>query len=104
MPRQAKPLSDRESAPRCWPEFKATLDTLPDSIDLRDWVYHPGLLPVLPTNLEVLLAERRLERLLAEARAQARTDRAPVDAAGGLGYAGADKPGAMAATHGPGTE
>jgi hypothetical protein len=63
-----------------------------------------GLLPVLATNLEVLLAERRLERLLAEARAQARTDRAPVDAAGGLGYAGADKPGAMAATQAPGTE
>lgn len=63
-----------------------------------------GLLPVLATNLEVLLAERRLERLLAEARAQARTDQAPVDAAGGLGYAGADKPGAMAATQAPGTE
>ncbi|WP_442764025.1 GAF domain-containing protein [Malikia spinosa] len=63
-----------------------------------------GLLPVLATNLEVLLAERRLERLLAEARAQARTDQAPVDAAGGLGYAGANKPGAMAATQAPGTE
>ena len=56
-----------------------------------------GLLPVLATNLEVLLAERRLERLLAEARAQARTDHATVDASPGLGYAGADKPGAAAA-------
>lgn len=55
-----------------------------------------GLLPVLATNLEVLLAERRLERLLAEARAQARTDHAAVDASPGLGYAGADKPGAAA--------
>ena len=63
-----------------------------------------GLLPVLATNLEVLLAERRLERLLAEARAQARTDLAPVDAAGGLGYAGADKPGPIAASQAPRTE
>ncbi len=63
-----------------------------------------GLLPALASNLEVLLAERRLERLLAEARAQARTDQAPVDAAGGLGYAGADKPCAAPASQAPGTE
>ncbi len=57
-----------------------------------------GLVPVLATNLEVLLAERRLERLLAEARAQARTDPAPIDAAGGFGYADADKPAALPAS------
>ena len=63
-----------------------------------------GLLPVLATNLEVLLAERRLERLLAEARAQASVGRDPIDGAGGLEYAGADKPGAAAATQAPGAE
>ena len=47
MPRQAKPPPGKPT-PRCWSEFKPTLDTLPDSIDLRDWVYHPGLLPVPP--------------------------------------------------------
>ena len=55
-----------------------------------------GLLPVLATNLEVLLAERRLERLLVEARAQTGADPAPIDGAGGLEYAAADKPGARA--------
>ena len=63
-----------------------------------------GLLPVLATNLEVLLAERRLERLLAEARAQARTDLAPVDGRADLDYAGADKPRAAPACQAPGTE
>ena len=43
MIRQAKPTA------RSWSRFKATLDTLPDGIDLRDWVYHPALLPVPPT-------------------------------------------------------
>jgi len=33
---------------RSWARFKTTLNTLPDSIDLRDWTYHPGLLPVPP--------------------------------------------------------
>lgn len=63
-----------------------------------------GLLPVLATNLEVLLAERRLERLLAEARAQARTDQAPVDGRADLDYAGANKPGAVAVCQAPGIE
>lgn len=63
-----------------------------------------GLLPVLATNLEVLLAERRLERLLAEARAQARTDPAPVDGRADLDYAGTDKPGAVAVSQAPGIE
>ncbi|MCX7252578.1 MAG: GAF domain-containing protein [Burkholderiales bacterium] len=63
-----------------------------------------GLLPVLATNLEVLLAERRLERLLAEARAQARTDPAPVDGRADLDYAGTDKPGAVAVCQAPGIE
>lgn len=63
-----------------------------------------GLLPVLATNLEVLLAERRLERLLAEARAQARTGQMPVDPRGDLDYAGTDKPGAVPASQVTGTE
>jgi putative methionine-R-sulfoxide reductase with GAF domain len=63
-----------------------------------------GLLPVLATNLEVLLAERRLERLLAEARARAGTEPAPIDGPDGLGYAGAGKPGAASATQPPGIE
>lgn len=63
-----------------------------------------GLLPVLATNLEVLLAERRLERLLAEARAQARTDQAPVDGRADLDYVGANKPGAVAVCQAPGIE
>ena len=50
-------------------------------------------------QLEFRLDEelRSVDRLLAEARAQARTDHATVDASPGLGYAGADKPGAAAA-------
>ncbi len=78
----------------------ASMDSDSDRIE----VMLEGLLPVLATNLEVLLAERRLERLLAEARAQAGTDPAPVDGRGGLGYAGADKPGAVPAAQAPGTE
>jgi hypothetical protein len=39
----------KSAAPaRTWSEFKSSLNTLPDSIDLRDWVYHPGLLPLPP--------------------------------------------------------
>lgn len=38
-----------------------------------------SLLPVLAMNLEVLLAERRLERMLAEARAQAGAGAVPVE-------------------------
>ena len=46
-----------------------------------------GMLPVLAMNLEVLLAERRMERLLAEARAQASTGVVPVDETQRLDYA-----------------
>ncbi len=63
-----------------------------------------GLLPVLATNLEVLLAERRLERLLAEAREQAKTGQMPVDVRGDLNYAGSDKPGTVPASQAPGIE
>jgi hypothetical protein len=47
--RKSAPAEEPAAGPRAWPEFKATLNTLPDSIDIRDWVYHPGLLPVPPT-------------------------------------------------------
>ena len=39
-----------------------------------------GLLPVLAMNLEILLAERRLEHLLAEAREQAAAGRTDASA------------------------
>ena len=48
MSSQAKPARAKKSAAPPWPKFKSTLNTLPDSIDLRDWVYHPALLPVPP--------------------------------------------------------
>ncbi len=31
-----------------WAKLKSTLNALPDSIDIRDWVYQPSLLPVPP--------------------------------------------------------
>jgi hypothetical protein len=37
------------AAPKAWAKLKASLNTLPDSIDIRDWVYQPSLLPVPPT-------------------------------------------------------
>ena len=33
---------------KAWAKLKATLNALPDSIDIRDWVYQPSLLPVPP--------------------------------------------------------
>lgn len=61
-----------------------------------------GLLPVLAMNLEGLLAEQRLERLLAEARAQAGTGAVPVDGHPHLDYA--DKEAAAPAARSPDTE
>ena len=49
MRSQAKSAASDQSPARSWAKLKATLDTLPDGIDLRDWVYHPTLLPVPPT-------------------------------------------------------
>lgn len=49
MPSPAKAAVTRKAPARTWSKLKSTLDTLPDSIDLRDWVYHPALLPVPPT-------------------------------------------------------
>ena len=48
MSRQAKSAATRKSPANPWLRFKSTLDSLPDRIDLRDWVYHPALLPVPP--------------------------------------------------------
>lgn len=61
-----------------------------------------GLLPVLAMNLEVLLAEQRLERLLAEARAQAGAAAVAVDASPQLDYA--DTTAAAPAARSPATE
>ena len=33
---------------KAWAKLKASLNALPDSIDIRDWVYQPSLLPVPP--------------------------------------------------------
>ena len=33
---------------KTWTKLKSSLDTLPDSIDIRDWVYQPSLLQVPP--------------------------------------------------------
>lgn len=37
------------SGNRSWAALKSSLNAMPDSIDIRDWVYQPGLLPVPPT-------------------------------------------------------
>jgi len=34
---------------KAWDARKASLNALPDSIDIRDWIYQPSLLPVPPT-------------------------------------------------------
>ena len=49
MSRTAKSAASDKLPTRSWPKLKATLDSLPDSIDLRDWTYHPSLQPVPPT-------------------------------------------------------
>ena len=50
MPPKAKsaPAKKTPATSRSWAKLKSTLNTLPDSIDLRDWIYHPALLPVPP--------------------------------------------------------
>ena len=45
---------------KTWTQLKASLDTLPDSIDIRDWVYQPSLLQVPP----VLVNCQRVPELL----------------------------------------
>lgn len=34
---------------QAWLTLKVSLNTLPDSIDIRDWVYQPSLLPIAST-------------------------------------------------------
>lgn len=46
-PKSAKPAKAATSA-KPWPKLKSSLNALPDSIDIRDWVYHPSLAPVPP--------------------------------------------------------
>jgi len=44
-----KRTAARKAPPRAsWASFKSTLKAMPDSIDLRDWIYQPSLLPVPP--------------------------------------------------------
>jgi hypothetical protein len=47
---KSKPAQAAKSATpvKAWAKLKSTLNTLPDSIDIRDFVYQPGLLPVPP--------------------------------------------------------
>ncbi len=46
----AKKKATAKAAPsaRSWATMKSTLNAMPDSIDIRDWVYQPSLLPVPP--------------------------------------------------------
>jgi hypothetical protein len=48
MARKSRQSALAQSA-KTWAKLKSTLNTLPDSIDIRDWVYQPSLLPVPPT-------------------------------------------------------
>lgn len=44
-----KAASSKPAAPgKSWATLKATLNAMPDSIDIRDWIYQPSLLPVPP--------------------------------------------------------
>ncbi len=47
---KTKSAQATKSAPpgKAWAKLKASLDTLPDSIDIRDLVYQPSLVPVPP--------------------------------------------------------
>ena len=44
----AKPKAKAATPQRSWASLKSSLNAMPDSIDIRDWVYQPGLLPVPP--------------------------------------------------------
>nr|MBP6712277.1 hypothetical protein [Propionivibrio sp.] len=46
----AKKTATAKAAPsgRSWATMKSSLNAMPDSIDIRDWVYQPSLLPVPP--------------------------------------------------------
>ncbi len=46
-PKSAKPAKAATPA-KSWSKLKSSLNALPDSIDIRDWVYHPSLAPVPP--------------------------------------------------------
>ncbi|MDH3461789.1 MAG: hypothetical protein OEM00_12625, partial [Burkholderiaceae bacterium] len=50
MPSKTRKTSTIKVAPsaKTWTKLKSSLDTLPDSIDIRDWVYQPSLLQVPP--------------------------------------------------------
>lgn len=45
----SKPKPAQAAPPaRAWSRLKSSLNALPDSIDIRDWIYQPSLLPVPP--------------------------------------------------------
>ena len=43
-----KKTTSAASPEKSWANLKSSLNAMPDSIDIRDWVYQPGLLPVPP--------------------------------------------------------
>ncbi|HNQ03137.1 MAG TPA: C1 family peptidase [Thiobacillaceae bacterium] len=52
QPRRASPSPRTQISTqrrKAWATLKASLNTLPDSIDIRDWVYQPSLMPVPPS-------------------------------------------------------
>jgi len=46
--RKPAPAKSGKPASKAWTKLKSTLNALPDSIDIRDFVYQPSLLPVPP--------------------------------------------------------
>lgn len=44
----AKTKMVRTKSGKAWAALKSSLNALPDSIDLRDWIYQPSLIPVPP--------------------------------------------------------
>lgn len=66
-PRQAKsktPAGNAAAERKAWAARKASLNALPDSIDIRDWVYQPSLAPVPP----VLVNCHRVPEILDQGR------------------------------------
>ncbi len=47
---------------RTWSKLKSSLNALPDSIDIRDWIYQPSLLPVPPVLVNCHLVPEILDQ------------------------------------------
>lgn len=47
---------------RAWSKLKSSLNAMPDSLDIRDWVYQPSLLPVPPVLVNCALVPEILDQ------------------------------------------